>query len=148
MTQEDGAFQKGFVESLERGLDDLPQEERERLYRGCAVACAQGYVLSEQQRRFAECGGDIDRQFEKYARTDFFFSDIIERGRVYEVGYPRCLCPLVETGLTSLPAHCECSRQSILFVMESLLPGKMIRVETLHTVLSGADECRFRVTVE
>ncbi len=145
---EQNAFAKGFLETLERGMDGLPQEQREGLYRGCAEYCAKGYVLPEQQRRLAECGGDLDRMFEKYARTEFFFMDIIERGHVYEMGYPRCLCPLVECGQMSLTAHCECSRQSILFVLESLLPNRRIAVETLHTVLGGAEECRFRVTVD
>ena len=63
------------------------------------------------------------------------------------MGYPRCLCPQVEAGFTAAPTHCECSRQSILYVLEELLPGRKIEVETLMTVLGGGPECRFRVTV-
>jgi len=118
------------------------------LYRPCAVGCVQNYVLKEQQRQFAECGGDLDLQYEKYGRSEFFFADIIERGRVYEIGYPRCLCPVVDAGLASATVHCECSRQSILYVLNTLLPEKKIQVEQMRTVLSGAQECRFRVTVE
>ena len=76
-----------------------------------------------------------------------FFADVIEPGRVYEVGYPRCLCPQVDAGFVDSAAHCECSRQSILYVLEELLPGKDIRVEELETVLSGGRECRFRIIV-
>ena len=77
----------------------------------------------------------------------YFFADVIEPGRVYEIGYPRCVCPQVGAGFTDTPTHCECSRQSILCVLHDLLPGREIRVECLGTVLSGGSECRFRVTV-
>ena len=81
-------------------------------------------------------------------RSEYFFADVIEPGRVYEIGYPRCLCPQVEAGFVEAPTHCECSRQSILCVYRELIPGKSVRVETLRTVLAGDSECRFRVTVE
>lgn len=64
------------------------------------------------------------------------------------MGYPRCLCPQVEAGFVAAPTHCECSRQSILYVLETLLPGREIEVVTLETVLAGGTECRFRVTVK
>lgn len=46
------------------------------------------------------------------------------------------------------PGHCECSRQSVLYILETLLPERAVTVETLETVLGGAEKCRFRVTVE
>ena len=113
----------------------------------CAEACVKGSVLEEQRRQFLECGGDLDRQYARYGRSAYFFADVVEPGRVYEMGYPRCLCPQVAAGFVETPAHCECSRQSILYVLRELLPGRRIRVETLRTVLSGGGECRFRVTV-
>lgn len=64
------------------------------------------------------------------------------------MGYPHCLCPMVQAKLTSALTHCECSRQSIIYVLQNLLPDKEIKVELMHTVLAGANECRFRVTVE
>lgn len=142
------AFDQAFYAALERGIAELPQDTREKLYFPCALSCVQNFVLKEQQRQFAECNGDLDLQYTKYGRSDYFFADIIERGHVYELGYPRCLCPMVESGLASSPVHCECSRQSILYVLQTLLPEKTIRVEKLHTVLGGAGECRFRATVE
>ena len=87
------------------------------------------------------------RQYAKYGRTPYFFADVIEPGKVYEMGYPHCLCPQVEAGFTAVPTHCECSRQSILYVLQELLPGRVIEVETLGTVLAGGKECRFRVMV-
>lgn len=139
---------RAFYRMLEEGIAELPQPAREALYRPCAIQCVKGVVLQELRRQFLECGSDLDRQFTRYGRSEYFFADIVEPGRVYEMGYPRCLCPQVEAGFVQAPSHCECSRQSILYVLQELLPDKRIEVETLETVLSGAKECRFRVVVE
>lgn len=139
---------KSFYRTLEEAIAKLPQEVRAALYRPCAIGCVRNMVLKELRRQFEECGCDLDRQYAKYGRSEYFFADIVEPGRVYEMGYPRCLCPEVEAGFVETPEHCECSRQSILYVLQELLPGKTIRVKTLGTVLSGAPECRFRVEVE
>lgn len=147
MENEANVFERNFFETLEKTIETLPQETREELYRPCAVNCVQGYVLKEQKRQFDECNGDLDLQYEKYGRSEYFFADIIERGRVYEIGYPRCLCPLTESGYKCPVGHCECSRQSIMYVLQTLSPDKDFKVEIMHTVLSGANECRFRVTI-
>ncbi|NLE74864.1 MAG: hypothetical protein GX604_09600 [Actinobacteria bacterium] len=105
-------------------------------------------ALEELQRQYAECGGDFYLQIKRYGRSEYFFADIIEAGHIYELGYPKCTCPMVASGTASSPVHCECSRQSFLFVLETLLPGKAIRVQTLRTVLAGAEDCRFRVVID
>ena len=115
-------------------------------YREKAIRCVKNTVLPVQLEQFRECGCSLDEQYRKYGDTGSFFAEIIEPGRVYEVGYPRCVCP--EARETRDPAHCECSRQSVLYILETLLPGKTVTVETVETVLGGAGKCRFRVTVE
>lgn len=136
-----------FYRALEEAIGRLPAEVRASLYRPCAAACVRDGVQTEMRRQFEECGCDLDRQYAKYGRSPYFFADVIEPGRVYEMGYPRCLCPQVEAGFVTAPTHCECSRQSILCVLEELLPDRHIGVETLHTVLESGAECRFRVEV-
>ena len=113
---------QAFYRILEEAIGKLPADVRAKLYRPCAVNCVKDVVLAE-----------LRRQFEEW---------------VYEIGYPRCLCPQVDAGFVVAPTHCECSRQSILFVYEELIPDKTVRVETLGTVLEGASECRFRVVIE
>ena len=139
---------QAFYRILEETIGKLPADVRETLYRPSAVNCVKDVVLTELRRQFEECGCDLDRQYAKYNRSEYFFADIVEPGRVYEIGYPRCLCPQVEAGFVNAPTHCECSRQSILYVYGELIPDKTVRVETLRTVLAGDSECRFRVTVE
>lgn len=137
-----------FFRRLEEGIAKLPVEEQAKVFRPCAIQCVTAYVLGEQKRLFEEYHHSLDEMYEKNGRTEYFFADIIERGHIYEIGYPRCLCYMYEEGFANAPIHCECSRQSILYVYHELLPDKDIQVENLHTVLSGADECRFRVTIE
>lgn len=139
---------QAFYRILEETIGKLPVDVRERLYRPSAENCVRDVVLTELRRQFEECGCDLDKQYAKYNRSEYFFADIIEPGRVYEIGYPRCLCPQVDAGFVKAPTHCECSRQSILFVYRELIPDRTVRVETLRTVLAGDSECRFRVTVE
>jgi hypothetical protein len=140
--------EKDFLKTLEDGIAELPQAEQAKIFRPCAENCAKGFVLTEMRRQFEECGSSLDEQYKKYGNTEFFYADIIEPGHVYEMGYPRCLCPLVEAGFVKSAVHCECSRQSIIFVLQSLLPDKEIEVETIETVLSGATKCKFRVTIK
>ena len=117
-------------------------------YRDKAVKCVQFTVLPEMHRQFEECGRSLDAQYAKYGDTEFFHGEVVESGHVYIVGYPRCVCPEAMNAPVTDPNFCECSRQSVLYVLEELLPGRKIEVETLHTALTGAENCRFRVTVE
>lgn len=116
--------------------------------RAKAINCVRDTVLPIQRQQFEECGGSLDAQHEKYGDTDAFFATVIEPGHIYEVGYPKCVCPEVLSGEITDAAHCECSRQSVLYVLENLLPEKRINVEIIETVLGGGEKCRFRVVVD
>ena len=116
-------------------------------YRAEAVKCVNAYVLPEMKRQFEECGRSLDAQYQKYGNTEFFFANIIEPGHVYEIGYPRCVCEKAQAEKDADPNFCECSRQSILYVYENLIPEKHVTVETIETALTGGSKCRFRVTV-
>ena len=141
MTEQD------FLETLESGIAQVPEQEQAKIFAKCAAKCAGDMVLKVMRQQFEECGCSLDGQYKKYGNTEFFWAKIIEPGHVYEMGYPRCFCPLVEKGFAKSVVHCECSRQSILFVLRNLLPDKTIEAKTISTVLSGADKCTFRVTV-
>lgn len=116
-------------------------------YRNKAIACVKDTILPIQRKQFAECGS-LDEQYKRYGNTEWLFAKTIEKGRVYEVGYPACVCQDVISGKIKDVSHCECSRQSILYIIENLLPNKKINVEIIETVLGGAKKCRFTVTVE
>ena len=70
-------------------------------YREKAVQCVKDTVLPLQRKMFQECGCDLDAQYQKYGTSDGFFANIIQPGRIYEMGYPKCVCPEVRV----LPAE-------------------------------------------
>lgn len=71
-------------------------------------------LVSAIKQADKECGYSLDEQYKKYGNTENFFGRVIEPGQIYEVGYPKCVCPEVLSGKTHDKAHCECSRQSTL----------------------------------
>lgn len=117
-------------------------------YREKATHCVKDTVLPMQRAQFEECGRCLDEQYLRYGNTEWLSAKTIEDGRVYEIGYPRCVCPDVAKGLVKDPSHCECSRQSVLYIISELMPEKKVDVEIIETILGGAEKCRFKVTVE
>lgn len=116
-------------------------------YRSKAIRCLKDGVLPELMRRFRECGSDMDAYCQKYGETEFSFARVIERGHIYEMGYPRCLCPEAPVGKQDV-SFCECSRQGTIYVLQNMMPGKHFEVELVETVLGGGGKCRFRVTMD
>lgn len=139
---------KEYFQIMEEDIAKLPLEMQEKIYHRCAINCVKDTVLKEHQRQFEECNRDLDLQYTRYGRSDYFFANIIESGHIYEIGYPTCVCHLVQSGMTKVSVHCECSRQSILFVLRQLMPDKKIQVETLETVLRDGERCRFKVQID
>jgi len=103
-------------------------------YREKAVRCVRETVLPVQAAQFRACGCDLDAQYRKYGDTESFFAKVLQPGRLYEVGYPKCVCPEVLRGETADAAHCECSRQSVLYILEQL-HGNTLNPQILHDAL-------------
>ena len=117
-------------------------------YRDKAIHCVKDTILPMQREQLEECGRCLDEQYKRYGNTEWLSAKTIEEGHIYEIGYPACVCPEVASGKVKDASHCECSRQSVLYIIGNLLPDKNISVEIIETVLGGAEKCRFKVTVE
>lgn len=111
-----------------------------------AVMCVKDYVLPAQRELYERCGGNLDRVYGEAMNNEFYFGKVLEPGRVYELGYHKCTCQMVLSGSVRDPAHCECTRQSILYILKELNPNCHFEVEILETVLRGSQHCRFRIT--
>lgn len=116
-------------------------------YRTKAINCVKDTVLPVIMQWFRESDRDLDIYCQKYGETEFSYAKVIEKGHIYEMGYPRCVCPEALAGGKEA-SFCECSRQSMIYVLENMMPEKHIEVEIIETVLSGGEKCRFRVSIE
>ena len=79
-----------------------------------------------------------------YENGEFFIGD--EPGKIYELSYLECTCPKVKHGQRNHPQQCECSRQSILYILSQLEPDSQFDVRIENTILRGSDRCTFRIT--
>ena len=66
---------------------------------------------------------------------------------VYNLYFSECTCELHKRGYVSTPLLCECSRQSIIYVLHSLWPGKTFNVTICESVLRGSKHCKMRISV-
>lgn len=110
-----------------------------------AVACVKNHVLPAQIQLYQSCDGNLDKVYGEAINGNGYFGKVIESGHIYELGYETCTCPKVRSGQVKNPEQCECSRQSILYILSNLEPGNKFEVEILETVLRGAKHCRFRI---
>ena len=111
-----------------------------------AVACVKDYVLPAQIKLYQSCDGNLDRIYGEAMNGNGYFGKVIESGHVYELGYEKCTCPKVLSGKVTDQEQCECSRQSILYILSCLEPDSIFEVDVLETVLRGAKHCRFQIT--
>ena len=90
--------------------------------------------------------GDFDRIYSEGYNSRSYQGRVITPGVEYELSYLECSCPKVKCGLRTNPEQCECSRQSILYILSQLEPASQFQVRIVNTILRGADRCTFRIT--
>lgn len=147
MKEQDLDLARNYFDDIEKQISLLPKNQQGVIFKRCAASCVTKYVLPALKSRCEKCGSNLDLFFSEQEDSEYSFQRVIEKGRVYEMGYPRCLCFMHDMGFAKSKIHCECSRQSIIFVMHELFPDNDFAVETIGTVLGGADKCTFRIAV-
>ena len=141
----DKVFFESWFRGFENALEAMDGDARSLLLAHCAEQCAGTGVLQSYLRHYEAVGGDRDAFYLRLHELGNVRGEIIIPGREYHICFPDCACDLhTECGVDS-PVLCECSRQSIRYVAETVWKGCDLRVETEGTVLSGAPECRFRL---
>ena len=110
-----------------------------------AIECVKDYVLQVHKQIYAKYNGDFDRIYTEGYISKSYQGRVIEPGKVYELSYLECSCPKVKCGLRSNPEQCECSRQSILFILSQLEPDSRFDVRIETTILRGGERCTFRI---
>ncbi len=130
---------------MDAGYQIMIEKMKENFYEQ-AVACVKDHVLPAQIELYQSCDGNLDKVYGEAMNGNGYFGKVIEPGHIYELGYDTCTCPKVRSGRVTNPEQCECSRQSILYILSCLEPYSKFEVEILETVLRGAEHCRFRIT--
>ena len=138
-------------------------------YREEAIECVKDHVLPLHKQIYAKYDGDFDRIYSEGYNSKSYQGRVIEPGKVYELSYSECSCPKVKCGPRSNPSQCleqqepsnlfgwptrdrqrasqcECSRQSILYILSQLEPDSQFDVRIENTILRGGDRCTFRIT--
>ena len=115
-------------------------------YREEAIACVKDNVLPIHQQIYAKYNGDFDRIYTEAYNSNSYTGKVLVPGKVYELSYLECSYTKVKCGARSCPEQCECSRQSILYILSQLEPNSNFDVQIVNTILRGGDRCTFRIT--
>ena len=73
--------------------------------------------------------------------------EVVEKGKVYYLTFLECTCHLCKKGYVTTPMLCECSRQSVLYSLQSLWKGRDFQVKLCHSILQGEPDCKMRIEV-
>ncbi len=132
---------KGF----EDGIAKLSEEQRETFFRECGRNCVQCGTLQVYKDLYEQVAGDLDRFFAIADEQPGVRCETIEKDAVYNLYFLECTCELHKRGYVSTPLLCECSRQSILYVLHSLWKDKAFRVTICESILRGNQHCKIQI---
>ena len=132
---------KGF----EKGISCLSQEQQASFFSERGKNCVKCGTLQIYQELYEKTNGDLDAFFLEADKLPGVRSEIIEKGYVYNLYFMECTCMLHQQGYVSTPLLCECSKQSILYVLRSLWKDKTFRVTIGESILRGSQHCKMQI---
>ncbi len=134
---------KGF----EKGIARLSPEQRSAFFSECGKNCVDGGTLSIYRKLYEDAGGDMDVFFQLANGLPGVKGEVVEKGKVYYLTFLECTCHLCKKGYVTTPMLCECSRQSVLYSLQSLWKGRDFQVKLCHSILQGEPDCKMRIEV-
>lgn len=132
---------KGF----EDGIAKLSEEQRETFFRECGRNCVQCGTLQVYKDLYEQAAGDLDRFFAIADEQPGVRCETVEKDAVYNLYFLKCTCELHKRGYVSTPLLCECSRQSIIYVLQSLWKDRTFQVTICESILRGSQHCKMRI---
>ena len=139
-------FFENWFQGFDKGLEKLNAQECSRLFSECAAGCAKDALKNLYQDLFDGCHGNLDEFFSRLREIDGVDGSVVEHGKTYEIIFKSCGCDLHTEAKMNAGRLCECSRQSILWVLKKLVPDRSFSVERMESILNGAQICRFRIS--
>ena len=134
---------KGF----EKGIARLSPEQRSAFFSECGRNCVDGGTLSIYRKLYEDAGGDMDVFFQLANGLPGVKGEVVEKGKVYYLTFLECTCHLCKKGYVTTPMLCECSRQSVLYSLQSLWKGRDFQVKLCHSILQGEPNCKMKIEV-
>lgn len=134
---------KGF----EKGIAKLTAEQREQFFSECGKNCVNGGTLSVYRKLNEDAKGDLDVFFQMANDLPGVKGEVVEKGRIYHLIFLACTCDLCKKGYITTPLLCECSRQSVIYSMQSLWEELKFNITLCHSILQGKRECKIRIEV-
>ena len=132
---------KGF----EKGIARLLPEQRSAFFSECGKNCVNGGTLSIYRKLYEDAGGDMDIFFQLANGLPGVRGEVVEKERIYYLTFLECTCHLCKKGYVTTPLLCECSRQSVLYSLQSLWKGRDFQVKLCHSILQGGKDCKMRI---
>lgn len=139
---------KYWFNGFEKGLKNIDNEGKEKLFKECGKNCVQGHTLNVYKNLYKQSKEDIKLFIEGANKLEGVRTEIIGPGIRYYFIFEKCVCKMHNEGYINSPHLCECSRQSILYILKSIFPNKDISVKRCSTVLEGAEECRHLIEIK
>ena len=134
---------KGF----EKGIARLSPEQRSAFFSECGKNCVDGGTLSIYRKLYEDAEGNMDVFFQLANGLPGVKGEVVEKGRIYYLTFLECTCHLCKKGYVTTPMLCECSRQSVLYSLQSLWKGRDFQVKLCHSILQGEPDCKMRIEV-
>ncbi|WP_303012161.1 hypothetical protein [uncultured Bacteroides sp.] len=135
---------KGF----EKGIAQLSPEQREVFFGECGKNCVKYGTLQICKELYESTQGDLDNFFLKTNELPGVRCEIVKKGFTYHLYFMECTCELCRKGYVFTPLLCECSRQSILYVLQSLWKDRVFCVTLCNSILQGNQDCKMKIEIE
>lgn len=104
-------------------------------------------TLSVYRKLYEDAKGDLDVFFQMANDLPGVKGEVVEKGRIYHLIFLACTCDLCKKGYITTPLLCECSRQSVIYSMQSLLEELKFNITLCHSILQGKRDCKIRIEV-
>lgn len=134
-----------WFQGFEKGISCLNEEQRASFFSECGKNCVKCGTLQIYQELYEKANGDLDTFFSEADKLPGVKSEIIEKDSVYHLHFMECTCMLHRQGYVSTPLLCECSKQSILYVLHSLWKDKAFQVTICESILRGSQHCKMQI---
>ena len=134
-----------WFRGFEDGIARLTETQRETFFRECGRNCVQCGTLQIYKDLYEQAAGDLGLFFAKVDELPGVRCEMVEKDAVYNLYFLECTCELHRRGYVSTPLLCECSRQSIIYVLHSLWEDRAFRVTICESILRGSRYCKMQI---